>query len=66
MKERSIETLACMKLFTSKVAIINIGLEHMVESFRIKGVPFIQIDWHPPASGNQALLDKIMKLTKEN
>jgi hypothetical protein len=55
-----------MKLFNSSLAVINIGLEHMVEPLREKGVPFVQIDWHPPASGNKALLDKIMKLTKES
>jgi len=66
MKESPIKTMACMKLFNSSLAVINIGLEHMVEPLREKGVPFVQIDWHPPASGNKALLDKIMKLTKES
>jgi hypothetical protein len=66
MKDSTTETLACMKLFNSPIAIINIGLEHLVEPLRQKGVPFVHIDWHPPASGNKALLQKIMKLTKES
>ena len=60
------KTLPCMKLFSSSIAIINIGLEHMVEPLRKKGVPFVHIDWHPPASGNKELLNKIMKLTRES
>jgi len=66
MKECPIQTMACMKLFSGTIAVINIGLEHMVEPLRQKGVPYVHIDWRPPASGNKALLNKIMKLTKEN
>ena len=66
MTESPIQTMACMNLFSKKIAIINIGLEYMVEPLRRKGVPFIHIDWHPPASGNKELLNKIMKLTKES
>jgi hypothetical protein len=66
MKDSTTETLACMKLFNSPIAVINIGLEYLVEPLRHKGVPFVHIDWHPPASGNTALLQKIMKLTKES
>jgi hypothetical protein len=55
----------CRGLFTDRIAVINIGLECMVEPFITKGVPFVHVDWHPPASGKSSLLNKIMKLTKE-
>jgi hypothetical protein len=66
MKDDSGQPADCRGLFTGKIAVINIGLECMVEPFRTKGVPFVQVDWQPPASGNRALLDKIMKLTRES
>lgn len=56
----------CKSLFTDRIAVINIGLECMVEPFRKKGVSFVHVDWHPPASGKSALLNKIMKLTRES
>jgi hypothetical protein len=66
MKDGPGQTINCRNLFNDAITVVNIGLECMVEPLRKKGVPFVQVDWHPPASGNKALLDKIMKLTKES
>jgi hypothetical protein len=66
MKQSAGQLAECRGLFTDRIAVINVGLECMVESFRVKGVPFVHVDWHPPASGKSALLNKIMKLTRES
>lgn len=34
---------------------INIGLESFAADLRAQGVPVVDIDWQPPASGNAAL-----------
>jgi hypothetical protein len=65
MKESAGQPGEFRGLFTDRIAVINIGLECMVEPFRTKGIPFVHVDWHPPASGKSALLNKIMKLTRE-
>jgi len=64
--EKHDQSMPCRCLFTDTVAVINIGLEHMVEPLARKGIAFVQLDWRPPASGKKALLDKIRKITKES
>jgi FdrA protein len=38
------------------MAAINVGLETFTESFVEQGAPVIQVDWRPPASGNEQLM----------
>jgi FdrA protein len=35
---------------------INVGLESFTESLRAQGAPVIQVDWQPPAGGNERLM----------
>jgi len=37
--------------FGKPVSVINLGLESMAESVKAQGVPVIDIDWHPTATG---------------
>jgi FdrA protein len=37
-------------------AAINVGLESFAESLRAQDVPVIQVDWRPPAGGNERLM----------
>jgi len=38
------------------LAAINVGLESFAASLEAQGAPVIQVDWHPPAGGNEALM----------
>lgn len=38
------------------LAAINVGLESFTESLMAQGAPVIQVDWRPPAGGNQRLM----------
>ena len=38
------------------LAAINIGLESFSKSLTIQGAPVIQVDWRPPAGGNEKLM----------
>ncbi len=37
-------------------AAINVGLESFAESLQAQGAPVIQVDWKPPAGGNERLM----------
>jgi FdrA protein len=41
---------------TRPMAAINVGLETFTESMNEQGAPVIQVDWRPPASGNEKLM----------
>jgi FdrA protein len=38
------------------LAAINAGLESFAESLAVQGAPVIQVDWRPPAGGNERLM----------
>ena len=38
------------------LAAINVGLESFTESLMAQGAPVIQVDWSPPAGGNERLM----------
>lgn len=38
------------------LAAINVGLESFTESLMAQGAPVIQVDWQPPAGGNEKLM----------
>jgi FdrA protein len=38
------------------LAAINVGLESFTESLTAQGAPVIQVDWKPPAGGNERLM----------
>ena len=38
------------------LAAINVGLESFTESLMAQGAPVIQVDWRPPAGGNERLM----------
>lgn len=43
-------------------AVVNVGLELFAESLRAQGVLVVSVDWRPPASGKQHLLDLLDRL----
>jgi FdrA protein len=45
-----------LKALTAPMAAINVGLETFTESLNEQGAQVIQVDWRPPASGNEKLM----------
>lgn len=48
--------------FHEPLAGINIGLEIFHESLRYQGAKSVQVDWRPPAGGNEKLMDLLARL----
>jgi FdrA protein len=46
-------------------AAINVGLESFYESLKQQGASAIQVDWRPPAGGNERLMAILEKLKRE-
>ncbi len=49
-------------LFTSELKAINLGLESFSETLRREGTEAVQVDWKPPAGGDEkiaALIDRV-------
>jgi FdrA protein len=53
---------AVSTLLSRPPSVVNIGLELFAESLQAQGVPVVSVDWQPPASGKQHLLDLLDKL----
>jgi FdrA protein len=43
-------------------AVINIGLKGFAESLEQQGVEVVQVDWVPPAGGDQEMIDLLEEL----
>jgi FdrA protein len=43
-------------------AAINVGLESFFESLRAQGAPAVQVDWRPPAGGDERLMGILAKM----
>ena len=50
--------------FKQPLAAINVGLESFYESLTSHGVQAIQVDWRPPAGGNEKLAALLQKMKK--
>lgn len=51
-----------LKSLTSPVAAINLGLETFFESLTGQGATVVQVDWRPPAGGDERLMDILSKM----
>ena len=45
------------KLFDTDLVVINIGVRQFSHSLADQGVDVVQIDWSPPAGGDQEMID---------
>ncbi len=45
-----------LEFITSPVAAVNVGLESFAASLRAQDAPVIQVDWRPPAGGDEKLM----------
>jgi len=46
------------------LAAINVGLESFTESLMAQGAPVVQVDWQPPAGGNERLMAILERMRK--
>jgi FdrA protein len=52
--------------FRGGLAAINIGLESFHDSLKEQGAEVIQVDWRPPAGGNEKLMEILARMKKGN
>jgi FdrA protein len=48
--------------FSRSVAAINVGLEVFYDSMEAQGASVVQVDWRPPAGGNEKLMALLAQL----
>ncbi len=44
---------------------INVGLESFTESLLAQDAPVIQVDWKPPAGGDERLMAMLQRMKRE-
>jgi len=44
------------------LAAINVGLESFSANLKDQGAPYVQVDWKPPAGGNERLMNILQKM----
>jgi DNA-binding TFAR19-related protein (PDSD5 family) len=50
------------ELLQEQLVVINIGLRGFAESLEMQEVEVIQVDWVPPAGGDEEMIDLLEKL----
>ena len=53
-----------LEQFNQPVAAINVGLESFYESLTAQGAQAIQVEWRPPAGGNEKLASLLARMKK--
>jgi FdrA protein len=51
-------------LIGAQLTVINVGLSVFTESLRQQGIEVAQVDWRPPAGGDEGLLALLDQLTQ--
>ena len=50
------------ELFTGDLSVVNLGLESFAENLRSRGARAVQVDWKPPAGGDERLAGLLSRL----
>jgi FdrA protein len=50
------------KILSGQLVVINIGLRGFAESLEEQEVDVVQVDWTPPAGGDQEMIDLLENL----
>ena len=50
------------KILSGQLIVINIGLRGFAESLEEQEVDVVQVDWTPPAGGDQEMIDLLENL----
>ena len=51
-----------LSVLTEPLAALNVGLESFAESLQAQDAPVLQVDWRPPAGGNERLMALLEKM----
>lgn len=54
--------MAVSDLFKKEIKVINVGLLSFKESLENEGFKVVQVDWKPPAGGDEEALEALRKL----
>jgi hypothetical protein len=49
-------------ILSGQLVVVNIGLRGFAESFEDQEIEVVQIDWTPPAGGDQEMIDLLENL----
>lgn len=52
------------KLLQSKIEVVNIGLPLFAEALVDRNIPVVQVDWTPPAGGDERLIELLDRLSE--
>ena len=52
--------------FRGGLAAVNVGLESFYDSLKEQGAEVVQVDWRPPAGGNEKLMSILARMKKGN
>jgi FdrA protein len=55
-------TIGTLTKFAEPLAAINVGVESFFDSLKSQGAQAVQVDWRPPASGNEDLMSLLEKM----
>ncbi len=50
------------KILSGQLVVINVGLRGFAESLEDQEVDVVQVDWTPPAGGDQEMIDLLENL----
>jgi FdrA protein len=50
------------KLLIGPVVVINLGLKTFAKNFEKQAIDIVQVDWTPPAGGDQEMIDLLDNL----
>jgi FdrA protein len=66
-REKGVESGPAVDLATLKqpLAAINVGLETFAQGLREQGAQVIQVDWRPPAGGNERLMAVLRRMQSQ-
>lgn len=53
------------ELFSSKLAVVNVGAENFKTELAAQGSEVVHVDWRPPAGGNPALIKALDKIAEK-
>jgi len=54
-----------LEVLQAPPAALNVGVEAFCESLRAQGAAAIQVDWRPPAAGNEKLAGILARMKKK-
>ncbi len=57
---------SCSSLLGVRLAAVNVGLPLFAESLREQGIRVVEVDWRPPAGGDQELMRMLDRLNQDN